>query len=285
MGLLESVPEGLRPLVMTGISMILWLFLLTAIFVPLERLFALNRQSAIRPQLGRDIGYFFMTGLIPSFVLAFPLGTIAATSRALLPPGYFFWLTTLPVVAQIAIAFVIGELGFYWGHRIMHQVPWLWRFHATHHEPGRMDWLVNTRAHPIDIIFTRMFGLTLVNIAGVGSPGSGTGSLIPVIVLIVGVFWGFLIHSNLRLRLGWFEHVLSSPRFHHWHHSRDDHPNHNYASMLPIYDRIFGTLHLPKRDWPASYGISDENDPERLIAAHYEQRPTEEPPANAKGPA
>lgn len=279
------MPPEVNHLLYTAGSLILWLFALTIIFVPLEWLFAVNRQPILRKGLGADLGYYLMNGFIPTLVLAFPLGVLAATGRQLLPAGYFMWLTGLPVWIQIAAALVIGEFGFYWGHRIMHQVPWLWRFHATHHEPERMDWLINTRAHPIDIIFTRMFGLSLVAIAGFGSPGSGSGSIAPIVVLLMGTFWAFFIHSNLRARLGWFEHVLSSPRFHHWHHSRVDHPNHNYASMLPVYDRLFGTLHLPPAAWPPSYGIAPDNRPEILMAAHRAPAPAEEPPVRIKDPA
>jgi len=247
-------------------SQIIWLFLLIALFVPLERLFAVNRQPTLRPRMLVDLGYYFLTGLIPTLILAFPLGAIAALSRQLVPDSYFLWVAMLPIWIQIAAAFVIGELGFYWGHRAMHQVPWLWRYHATHHEPERMDWLINSRAHPIDIIFTRMCGLSLVSIAGFGAPGSGSGSSIPVLVLIAGTVWSFFIHSNIGWRLGWLEHVLSSPRFHHWHHSRIDHVNRNYASILPLYDRIFGTHHLPPTAWPPSYGIAPENRPDMTIA-------------------
>lgn len=252
------------------ISQIIWLFLLIALFVPLERLAGVHRQPTRRPQMLVDLGYFFLSGLIPVFILSIPLGTITALSRYTLPESYVLGVTALPVAVQVGLAILIGEFGFYWGHRIMHQVPWLWRFHAIHHEPVRMDWLVNTRAHPIDIIFTRMFGLSLVNMAGLGAPGTGSNSSIPIVVLLIGTVWGFFIHSNLNVRLGLLEHVLSSPRFHHWHHSRVEHVNRNYASTLPIYDRLFGTHHLPATQWPPSYGIAPENRPDAVIAAQYE---------------
>ena len=33
-------------------------------------------------------------------------------------------------------ALVAGEIGYYWGHRLMHTVPLLWLFHAIHHSPS-----------------------------------------------------------------------------------------------------------------------------------------------------
>ena len=48
--------------------------------------------------------------------------------------------------------------------------------------------------------------------------------------------------------------MLATPAFHHWHHTRCEHANRNFASMLPLLDKLFGTWHLPDT-WPAAYGI------------------------------
>jgi sterol desaturase/sphingolipid hydroxylase (fatty acid hydroxylase superfamily) len=71
--------------------------------------------------------------------------------------------------------------------------------------------------------------------------------------LFIGSLWSYFIHANLRWRLGPLEEVISSPFFHHWHHTRQDHKDHNYASMLPFMDRLFGTMYRPA-SWPAEYG-------------------------------
>ena len=153
------------------------------------------------------------------------------------------------------LAMIVGEVGFYWGHRWSHEIPLLWRFHAVHHSAETIDFLVNTRAHPVDMVFTRLCGLTLLYATGLASPVGPHAGLVPAIVLFVGSAWSFFIHANVRWRLGPFEEVLSSPAFHHWHHTLEDHKDHNYASMLPIMDRVFGTFYLP-REWPAAYGAS-----------------------------
>jgi sterol desaturase/sphingolipid hydroxylase (fatty acid hydroxylase superfamily) len=84
-----------------------------------------------------------------------------------------------------------------------------------------------------------------------------------MLVLFIGSLWSFFIHANLRWRLGPFEEIIASPAFHHWHHTLEDHRDHNYSSMLPFVDRMFGTFYLPKT-WPAEYGTSTSV-PETLI--------------------
>lgn len=71
--------------------------------------------------------------------------------------------------------------------------------------------------------------------------------------------WGFFLHANLRWRFGWLEQLVATPPFHHWHHVADAPLNRNFASTLPVLDRLFDTLHLPARAWPAHYGIGTPN--------------------------
>jgi sterol desaturase/sphingolipid hydroxylase (fatty acid hydroxylase superfamily) len=101
----------------------------------------------------------------------------------------------------------------------------------------------------------RRCGLTLLYATGLASPVGPNPTLVQALVLFVSSVWSFFIHANVPWRLGPFEELLSSPAFHHWHHTREDHKDHNYASMLPVMDRVFGTFHLP-REWPAEYGTN-----------------------------
>ncbi len=60
----------------------------------------------------------------------------------------------IPTSLSVALAVVIVMLGSYWGHRLSHTVPFLWRFHAVHHSIEEMDWLASGRLHPLDQAFT-----------------------------------------------------------------------------------------------------------------------------------
>jgi sterol desaturase/sphingolipid hydroxylase (fatty acid hydroxylase superfamily) len=47
-----------------------------------------------------------------------------------------------------------------------------------------------------------------------------------------------------------------TPRFHHWHHGLEaEAVDVNFALHFPALDRVFGTHHLPKTEWPQGYGI------------------------------
>jgi len=63
------------------------------------------------------------------------------------------------------------------------------------------------------------------------------------------------------LRFPIIEQFITTPAFHHWHHTKIDHIDHNFAAMLPWIDRLFGTYYLPKT-WPEEYGIQSEMKPE-----------------------
>ncbi len=232
------------------------LLLVIAIFVPLERLFAARRQKILRPAIWTDLGYYVIGGLMPKLLLILPLSALAWVAHHALPGGYFAAVARLPVGVRLAGALVVGEVGYYWGHRWMHEIPALWRFHAIHHAAEHMDWLVNTRSHPLDIFFGRICGLVPLYLTGLAQPMGNKLDTVPLLFALIGSLWGFFVHANLKWRFGPLEWLVATPAFHHWHHTNDgpDLIDKNYASMLPWVDRLFGTHYLPAR-LPEAYGI------------------------------
>jgi sterol desaturase/sphingolipid hydroxylase (fatty acid hydroxylase superfamily) len=248
--LLGSFYVGLIPI----LRLALWLALLAVIFVPLERLFAVSPQKLLRKAIGIDLCYYFLNSLLPALLLSLPVSLLAWAVHRAVPAGFLAGAAALPLWARLLAGMVVGEIGYYWGHRWTHEVPFLWRFHSIHHSAENVDFLVNTRAHPVDMVFSRFCGLVPIYILGLGSPASVSDTEVPVAVSLIGTVWGFFIHANLRWRFGPLEWLISTPAFHHWHHTRTGPINRNYSSTLPWIDRIFGTHHLPA-SFPASYGI------------------------------
>jgi sterol desaturase/sphingolipid hydroxylase (fatty acid hydroxylase superfamily) len=237
----------------------IWLVLLTIIFVPLERLWGLRRQKVFRKSLSTDLIYYFLSSLLPRLLLILPLTALAWAIHHVRPGWTDTWAANLPFGIRFAAAMIVGEVGTYWGHRWMHEVPMLWRFHEIHHSAEEIDWLVNTRVHPVDLVFTRLCGFVPMYVLGLAQPTGNTVDIVPVLVTLGSTLWGFFIHANMRWRFGWLEYLISTPAFHHWHHTKDgpEFINKNYSAMLPWLDKLFGTLYLPRKKWPTVYGIDD----------------------------
>jgi sterol desaturase/sphingolipid hydroxylase (fatty acid hydroxylase superfamily) len=235
----------------------LWLALLAAIFVPLERLFALRREKILRTGIAADLSYYFINAAVPALLMSVPLGLVAVAVRHVIPGGFHAWVAETPFWPRVLVAFVVAETAYYWAHRAMHQVPALWRFHSVHHSAAHIDFLVNTRAHPIDIMIGRLSGTVPLYVIGLAGPMGAASGTLPLLITFIGTVWGFFIHANVRWRLGPLEWLVTSPAFHHWHHTLEAPTDRNYASTLPWLDRIFGTYYSPKGQWPANYGIKE----------------------------
>jgi len=255
--MVQYVSHHLHIFLIDAFRLCVWLVILSVIFVPLERLFAVHRERVFRDGMAADIGYYFINSWFPALLLSVPMSFVAGAAHRLIPAGFHSAVAEAPFWARTLAALVVAETGYYWGHRMMHQVPALWRFHAVHHSASHVDFMVNSRAHPIDMVFGRLCGLIPMYVIGLAGPMAGASGTIPLLITLFGTIWGFFIHANLRWRLGPLEWLISSPAFHHWHHTLGAPTDRNFASTLPWLDLLFGTFHLPKGQWPSRYGINE----------------------------
>lgn len=230
---------------------VLNLMLYSAIFVPLERLFALRAdQPVFRAQWAVDLSYFFVNTLLVEFLTIFTLTPALVLFGWARIPALREFVEALPLLAQVPLMILVADFTQYWVHRLFHVVPVLWRFHAVHHSIERMDWLAGSRLHLVDVIVTR--GLSYVPIFVLGF----SREALYVYVFIVAAQATF-IHANVRWPLRAIRRVVATPAFHHWHHAAErEAVDKNFAVHTPIWDLMFGTYHLPDR-WPSAYGLSE----------------------------
>jgi sterol desaturase/sphingolipid hydroxylase (fatty acid hydroxylase superfamily) len=226
------------------------LVLTAAIFVPLERLLALNpNQKIFRRGWLNDTIYLLVNGQIINLVLSAFAAGIIITAGWFLPSGIRAFVAGQPTWLQIIEIIILSDVGFYLAHRAFHAVPGLWKFHAVHHSIEELDWLAGARVHPIDQIITKAAGFLPVFSLGFSDLAIG-------ISLIIYGWQSFFVHSNIRITFGPFRWVFATPEFHHWHHAKDPEArDKNFAGQLPILDVIFGTLHMPHNKKPSEYGI------------------------------
>lgn len=221
---------------------------LALVFGLLERAFpARPEQPILRRAFGTDLAYFLGQYLLWSALALRVLQVLQRNIAALTPGGLRAAVAAQPLWLQALAVLVLSDLTIYWGHRLQHRVPLLWRFHAVHHSAEHLDWLAAHREHPLDGLYTQ----TLVNL-----PALVLG--VPISVLAgLAAFrgaWAIFIHSNVRLPLGPLRLLLGAPELHHWHHSRDRFQG-NYANLSPLMDLLFGTYYCPTNA-PAALGLS-----------------------------
>lgn len=166
-------------------------------------------------------------------------------------PAYGIWPRQWPLVIQIALALVIAEFMLYWAHRIAHEWPLLWRFHAVHHSVERL-WIVNTgRFHFIDSLLSVALGSSIILV--LGAPME-----IVIWLSAITAFIGMLTHCNVEMRFGPVSYIFNTPGLHRWHHSKDlREGNKNYGENLMIWDHLFGTFYNPNRRPPCDIGIKE----------------------------
>jgi len=191
MDALRQINQHLSDIPMVVARLLVWLVLLAAIFVPLERWFALSPARVFRSGWRNDLFYYFVNAIVPMLVLSVPLAVAAWVGHRIIPGGVAVSFAHLPVGPRIFIALAVAEVGLYWGHRWSHEIPLLWRFHAVHHSPTHVDWLVNSRGHPVDFMFNRFCGLFPLFLLGLAAPLNGAAASTVMLVMLLGPTWGF----------------------------------------------------------------------------------------------
>ena len=196
-------------------------------------------------------------GLLPALLKPVFYAILAGAAAWLaLQWGGNIWPTHWPLWAQLIILMLAGDAGRYWGHRLAHEVPLLWRFHAVHHSATRL-WFFNAmRQHPVDktvFTFTELLFPILL-----GAQGD-----VLALYLIATASCGYFQHCNIDVKLGPLYYIFNIVDLHRWHHSREIwQSNNNYGNNLIVYDILFGTRYLPKDEPITDIGLINPDYPQ-----------------------
>ena len=133
------------------------------------------------------------------------------------------------------LLFVADDVAYYWFHRMHHEVRVLWASHVVHHSSQFYN--LSTALRQSWTPMTSMpFWLPL---ALLGFP--------PWMILLqqaISLIYQFFLHTERVDRL-WrpVEWVFNTPSHHRVHHASDaGYLDRNYAGILIVWDRLFGTF-------------------------------------------
>lgn len=170
-----------------------------------------------------------------------------------LAAGAFYWVSQFRLFEipwaywSLALCFLAEDLAYYWFHRFSHESRYFWASHVIHHSSQHYNLSTALRqTWTGSIACTFVFWLPLPLI----------GFPVEMIFLFSGLslVYQFWIHTELIGKLGPLEWVLNTPSHHRVHHATNpQYLDRNYAGVLIIWDRLFGTFE-PEGEKPR-YGI------------------------------
>ncbi len=200
-------------------------------FLILERLFPVAKWVG---GLWRVLKNFGLAGFnaVLSPLIVLPL-TLFASGHAL-PWRPDAWTG----VGFILLDLLLLDCWIYWWHRLNHALPVLWRFHEVHHLDETLDASSAVRFHFGEVLLSSLVRAGVIIVLNI--PFTSV-VLFEVCVAVSAIFQ----HSNLRLPT-WLERPLSwfivTPSI-HWvhHHAIRRDTDSNYASILSLWDRLFGS--------------------------------------------
>lgn len=235
-----------------GVDWLILAFVVSAIvFIFLEKVFPkYPDQVILREEWKLDFGYFCFNHLLITFLLIAGNHFVESTFSWAEHDGFQNWVSSLNIGIQFLILILAADFVLYWSHRVFHKVPRFWKFHAVHHSVETMDWMAGSRNHVVQTFVDRC--LVLVPLSLIGASKEALD-----IYIAFAAFQAVCVHANLNFNIGWFRYILVTPQYHHWHHSSQQVAlDTNFSAHTPLFDKLFGTYHMPFAHWPAKYGTT-----------------------------
>ncbi|WP_028108032.1 sterol desaturase family protein [Ferrimonas futtsuensis] len=209
-----------------------WFFLFAMMFFGFE-LIVLTIRGRMSWNLALDSVTNFVT-------LLAHLGLVTLFATLYLWSFYWAWeLAPMPLpntLTTLALCILACDLAYYWEHRMAHQIGVGWATHTVHHSSPHFNISVAYRHGPLDAIFGLPFLLVVVLL--------GFDPLMVLLSAALVQLYQTALHTESIGRLPRvIEAVLNTPSHHRVHHgSNPQYIDKNYAGILIIWDKLFGTF-------------------------------------------
>lgn len=149
---------------------------------------------------------------------------------------HYFHLFDMPNTWYVWVgAFLAKDFGYYWAHRMSHEMNIGWATHIAHHQSEEYNLSVALRQGVFQPFFFNFF---YIPFAVLGFPPA-----IFAVCAQINTIYQFWIHTRAIGKLGPLEWVMNTPSHHRVHHGRDvKYIDRNHAGVFIIWDRMFGTF-------------------------------------------
>ena len=150
---------------------------------------------------------------------------------------------------SLLLLFLLQDLCYWLFHFASHHVRWLWASHVVHHSSERLNLSTAFRQslmYPVSGMW--LFWIPMILI---GFPEA----VVATVLLSLG--FQFFVHTQVVGKLGKLEWIFNTPSHHRVHHaSNARYIDRNFAGVLIIWDRLFGTFVEEDLGEPCRFGIT-----------------------------
>lgn len=161
------------------------------------------------------------------------------------------------------ILFFLDDLTFYIMHRAAHLVRFLWAGHINHHSSNEFNLAIALRQGWWEYVFKLIFWIWL--------PLLGFHPLMIFLMIELNLIYQFFPHTELIKKLGFLELFLNTPSHHRVHHSSQiKYLDKNYAGVLIIWDKIFGTF-KEEEEGGLIYGLTKSLESNNLFVVAFHE--------------
>nr|XP_033786871.1 alkylglycerol monooxygenase-like isoform X2 [Geotrypetes seraphini] len=144
------------------------------------------------------------------------------------------------------LTFIGVDFGYYWFHRMAHEVNFMWAGHQAHHSAEDYNLSTALRQSVLQKYTSWVFYCPMALFI----PPS-----VYAVHLQFNLLYQFWIHTEIIENLGPLELILNTPSHHRVHHGRNPYCiDSNYGGTLIIWDRLFGTF-VPEKE-TVIYGLT-----------------------------
>ncbi len=167
----------------------------------------------------------------------------------------------LPRAAELVLSVLLLDYTLYVWHYLTHKIPFLWRFHKTHHVDLDLDASTALRFHPGELLLSVPWRAAQVRLLGISPLGLAIWQTLTLMEIMFH-------HANLRLPLGLERRLcrlIVTPRMHGIHHSTlRAETDSNWSTIFSWPDRLHGTLRLNVPQQEITIGVGAYQDPAEL---------------------
>lgn len=140
--------------------------------------------------------------------------------------GWGVWVWVLAIIGD--------DFTFYWHHRWSHEIRILWAGHVVHHSSRFFNYSTGLRNGWTVLLYKHFWWIWM--------PAIGFEPAMVTAALVINSVYQFSLHTQ-HIRRWLPDIIFITPALHEIHHASNvRYLDKNYAGMLIIWDRLFGTF-------------------------------------------